>query len=768
MPNKNPLIYTNNQFQDILCSYAKVVYQSSPKVIRDLLLPGLNRACLENAEFTDNGPPPPNDWTDALPLGRKKWTIPDVLKILEDPWFAWDMLGECNINSNLLKDIFDDDSFNLDSKLINPVVNTQGFNSEQTDFIKGIGGVYHYYFARTYYIDLCYGTKKYTEIYGTPDCDNKDIVENGLIKGSVLLDAWQNKPNFKPQIDPAQFIKSLTGLVCDDFFKWSNTIFWWKNPKSWSGSWIDDISMQTSLSINSNSTQIKSINIGESKLIKNIDNEIFAGYRISVNDLYKNIIYPDSDALANLFGLIAKKGPLSVQDIPVPFNLECFIESCDPTPTPTPTTSPQPPTPTPSLTICNDPYYCTSVNHLTEGTSVYGCQPVIYGEQTVNIPAGLSPPVYVTLIGGADDQLVIDGQIVVTSGQYLSYSWCPCPTGCYINADNYSFILNSSSFTIAGGDTIGGNCGYTYDICFYQMGISNEDCLPPPTPTPSNTPEPTPTPSNTPEPMPTPTGTGSLSCCCVNGITTSMDDESLCLSLGGTFYADQSCGSVSCPPVGVCGCTMFFDSLKLLVVDSGNNVMVDRTTEALDSLRINSSNHDMIDSGASCNTPSCSGNNLGYHYQCQIFTRDPNNAVIYCDNDCSCDKSYINIPEGTGWIRPLPSPGPGYTAPGSEDAIYDPNGEWFNSSVNITPFPSFYSLTWKPGYPEAFNGAPYVIWRNFLGLYSGSFVNTDCTEDCGCIGPCEQSINPETEEIIYSCPPPCVCVSGVCVDSRTL
>lgn len=343
MPNKNPLIYTNNQFQDILCSYAKVVYQSSPKVIRDLLLPGLSRACSENAEFTDNGPPPPNDWTDALPLGRKKWTIPDVLKILEDPWFTWDMLGGCNINSDLLKDIFNDDSFNLDSKLINPVVNTQGFNSEQTDLIKGIGGVYHYYFARTYYIDLCYGTKKYTEIYGTPDCDDKDIVENGLIKGSVLLDAWQNKPNFKPQIDPAQFIKSLTGLVCDDFFKWSNTIFWWKNPKSWSGSWVDDISMQTSLSINSNSTEIKSINIGESKLIKNIDNEIFAGYRISVNDLYKNIIYPDSDALANLFGLIAKKGPLSVQDIPVPFNLECFIENCDPTPTPsvTPVVMPQ-------------------------------------------------------------------------------------------------------------------------------------------------------------------------------------------------------------------------------------------------------------------------------------------------------------------------------------------------------------------------------------------------------------------------------------------
>ena len=147
------------------------------------------------------------------------------------------------------------------------------------------------------------------------------------------------------------------------------------------------------------------------------------------------------------------------------------------------------PQPTPEPTHCENAYYCTSIDHTTNNTTVNDCTPVVYGEQTVNIPAGLIPPVYVTLVGGADDQLVIDGQIVVASGQFIQYGWEHCPTGVLVAAENYSFILNNTSFTIAAADTVGGNAGYAYNICFYPL--DTENC---PTPVPTATPQPTPDP----------------------------------------------------------------------------------------------------------------------------------------------------------------------------------------------------------------------------------------------------------------------------------
>jgi hypothetical protein len=136
--------------------------------------------------------------------------------------------------------------------------------------------------------------------------------------------------------------------------------------------------------------------------------------------------------------------------------------------TPT-TTTVTPTTTTPAPDHCEDPYSCISVDFLEQGTSVSSCEPVIYGTQTVNVPEGMTLPVYVTLTGNADDLLIIDGQ-VVDAGQFVSYYYCSCETGCYVGAGNYSFTLNSSSFTIATGDTVGGNAVYSYTVCFYQVG----------------------------------------------------------------------------------------------------------------------------------------------------------------------------------------------------------------------------------------------------------------------------------------------------------
>jgi hypothetical protein len=97
----------------------------------------------------------------------------------------------------------------------------------------------------------------------------------------------------------------------------------------------------------------------------------------------------------------------------------------------------------------------------TPGSSSSGgnCEPAIYGEKTIHIPEGLVPPVLVTMTGGTDDLLIINGQ-VVEAGQYTFFS------NCLVAAGNYSFILNETSFTIAAGDTVSGNSGYSYWICF--------------------------------------------------------------------------------------------------------------------------------------------------------------------------------------------------------------------------------------------------------------------------------------------------------------
>ena len=133
-------------------------------------------------------------------------------------------------------------------------------------------------------------------------------------------------------------------------------------------------------------------------------------------------------------------------------------ESPEPSPSPSPSDSPEP-SPSP---VC-----IPECSFFEPGTTGGGCgnPPTIYGEQTISIPSGLTAPVYVELIGGADDLLIIDGE-VVDAGQIDN------GFGCLVSAGNYAFVLNSPSFTIAAGDTVGGNAGYTYQICFYNVVYS--------------------------------------------------------------------------------------------------------------------------------------------------------------------------------------------------------------------------------------------------------------------------------------------------------
>jgi hypothetical protein len=245
-----------------------------------------------------------------------------------------------------------------------------------------------------------------------------------------------------------------------------------------------------------------------------------------------------------------------------------------------------------------------------------------------------------------------------------------------------------------------------------------------------------------------------VACCCVRGIARpDIQSEELCTALGGTFHPGQFCGTFECPPAGVCSCQMFFDRIRLLVLNCETNTVQDRTIEALDSLVINYANHDMVNNGASCNAQSCAGKGLGYHYQCQIFGGP--DGITWCGDECGCDQEYANIPDP--WFLPDPDPGPGCTIPANRNPL-DDNGR-FRNSVNITPFPTFYTLIWKDGYPDAFSGAIWYICRDFYGGID-SYVEIGCDPSygCNCSGGC----------IDNPCIEPCQCVTETCVDGRSL
>ena len=104
---------------------------------------------------------------------------------------------------------------------------------------------------------------------------------------------------------------------------------------------------------------------------------------------------------------------------------------------------------------------CVNLEISSCGFPAGNCSPIERFAQTVSVPQGMTLPVFVTLTGYVDDVLMIDGN-VVEAGQTVGMY------GCLVEAGNYSFVLNSSSFTIGAGDTVGFCSGYSYEICFHQ------------------------------------------------------------------------------------------------------------------------------------------------------------------------------------------------------------------------------------------------------------------------------------------------------------
>jgi hypothetical protein len=122
---------------------------------------------------------------------------------------------------------------------------------------------------------------------------------------------------------------------------------------------------------------------------------------------------------------------------------------------------------------------CINENFFIEGIVGPFCQAVPYGQKTITRPACAgSGPILVTVYGGVDDELLING-VVTEPGLYLDCRLGPCncahliggpaPIDSEYLSGGYSFTLNDPSFTIAAGDNYSGNTGYNLTICFSSL-----------------------------------------------------------------------------------------------------------------------------------------------------------------------------------------------------------------------------------------------------------------------------------------------------------
>jgi hypothetical protein len=325
----NIILYNQEQYSNIICNYAKALYAATPTKLRSSITDTIKKACSLSPEQLEEVPT--EQWTNDPQLPRIIWNIEQVLEIIKDPWFVWDMENNGNIRDIFLLDIFGD-NLPPDAFVCNPINNNEGYTTDQQTFIKAIGSLNHFFFARTYYIDRCYGTQAYLNFYynGSEEefinahlLDASSYVDDsGMILGERLLEAWRDN-NFRAYINILSFIKPLAGLSAQDFWNWDNSnIIWWVNSFDPQLVWNDNNTISDSwYGIAGNS-----VSINESKLISTLGNPDFPGYRVSLNDLYLNLNNIESANLASLFGTNLLKGPLNILEIPNNYNESCNID----------------------------------------------------------------------------------------------------------------------------------------------------------------------------------------------------------------------------------------------------------------------------------------------------------------------------------------------------------------------------------------------------------------------------------------------------------
>jgi hypothetical protein len=186
--------------------------------------------------------------------------------------------------------------------------------------------------------------------------------------------------------------------------------------------------------------------------------------------------------------------------------------------------------------------------------------------------------------------------------------------------------------------------------------------------------------------------------CCCNGGGPQPEHASPqeCAANGGTWLVGVPCDSGfdwagACGP---CGCNLFVERLRILVVDCESGSMVDRTQESTTTLTY-VPGHNF--SNGTCSSAYCAASGVTdqMHIQCQTGTND-------CTPECNCSPD-IQFLDG-------PVPGPGCTLPDNRAEYLEEYGQ-FVQSVNAS---GFVNPVWKEGYPEAFNGKAYAVWRDFF------------------------------------------------------
>ena len=127
------------------------------------------------------------------------------------------------------------------------------------------------------------------------------------------------------------------------------------------------------------------------------------------------------------------------------------------------------------------------VDFAVYGISNSHCLAEPFGQRTIYVPADMTLPVSVSVVGGVDDELLIDGRII-QAGQFPFSGSC---NGAHLLS--YTFLLDAPSFEVACGDNFGFAATYSLDIDFTPAAAP---------PTPPSDPSPAQDPGNTGVPCP--------------------------------------------------------------------------------------------------------------------------------------------------------------------------------------------------------------------------------------------------------------------------
>ena len=328
--------FNNTEISILACKYAQLLYRSIPENLREEEILDICNIC-DIDQGSINTEPFAHVAVNP-PLAPVALTVEDIIKILPDPFFAWD---GCEPNEQLIIDIFPN-GLDKSAKLICPIYNEPAWTQDQAELRKNIGLYHHILMARTYYIDICKMTelyisyKKYVsqqEILANTLVSNFTMTDGSVITNSITLETflteWKNTtPPGQNILIFAEWLFSDDPKSCTDLQGLDDMLYcftglsdcdtpaltdtWWK-LNEYGG--IAPVSADLGNSVNT-------IALNESRHI-DINNSSVAVYRIAWEDLW----YPFENS-NNLVVFSEYIGNKSIDNIGPSVNPETNNHTC--------------------------------------------------------------------------------------------------------------------------------------------------------------------------------------------------------------------------------------------------------------------------------------------------------------------------------------------------------------------------------------------------------------------------------------------------------